>query len=99
MLFSTYSIFNIQGDTNSDSHKELKRINTLIEMLKANNSFETEHELIEALPSLIWILRDPENDTDEGPTWATLDNLLKSEFSTTSKNSITTLNYIKNQEY
>lgn len=100
MLFSSYVIVNIQGDIIEESRDELDRINSLIKSLKTNECFEKEQDLIDQLPSLIWISRETEGVSQaQTSTWSSLETVLKSSFSTGGKNSLTTLAYIQNKDY
>ena len=103
LLFSSYTIYNISGDLFDESKVELSRINSLIDSLKDNNWFESDEQLVDQLPSLIWVSRERESEENEYEneilSWQHFESILNSELNSDDISSLTTLWYIQNKDY
>lgn len=103
MLFSSYTIVNIKGDLVEESKIELFRINSLIESLKVNECFESDEQLSDQLPSLIWVSREQECEEaeiyNEISSWKNLESILNLDSCDEDSSSLTKLEYIQNKDY
>lgn len=96
LLFSSILVVNTTEDLVLEGKAHLPLINGLIDSLKQVGGFESDHGLVETLPSLVWISREHEDEYSDITSLEELESVLKSYFSGIS---IQSLSYIKDKHF
>ena len=78
MLLSSYVIVNLSNDIENEIKHEINKIDNLIRFLKSNELYKSQNELINMLPSIIWVSRELESSSDESkvPTRSSFNEIL-----------------------
>lgn len=93
MLFANYVVLNAPVQT-----EELQRLCSLIGSLQENQCFESEQEMAEQLPGLIWTTREGEEE-NEIYDWETLEEKLRTELSESGVEALDALGYIQDKYF